>query len=92
MFGGGMSESGQKTLNLSEGENPVSLDMFSALLRFLYVDRTTKDVNVLIDLLQEANRLQLPRLITICEKNIEKEVDVDTVRGLSACFIHKTKY
>jgi len=59
MFQGGMMESSMDEIP----EDEIEPEVFRALLAYLYTDLVVKDVNIAIDLLQLANKLQLKRLM-----------------------------
>jgi hypothetical protein len=71
---GGMIEAQQRVVELQTDESTCRW-----LLRFLYTDRPcTSDINITVELLKLSAMIQLHRLVFLCSRFIEKELDIET--------------
>lgn len=73
----GMRESELGEVDLGEG---VEAGVFVHMLAFLYTDSLAGvDANTAIDLIAIADQFMLPRMKSICEIRIQKDIDPDNV-------------
>jgi hypothetical protein len=69
-----MAEAKSRCVSLDSDESTIKW-----LLRFLYTDQPcTVDINVTVELLKIGAMLQLSRLVFLCSRFIEKELDIET--------------
>ncbi|XP_065844848.1 rho-related protein racA-like [Oscarella lobularis] len=98
MFGGSFAESRTKEVEISS----TSLECFLALLEYLYTDHAPIEDTDSVGLLVVANQFCLPRLVTLCELYITKEVDrattnriaeadIDVIGLLLTCQMHNAR-
>eukprot|EP00118_Oscarella_pearsei_P021081 m.234370 g.234370 ORF g.234370 m.234370 type:complete len:468 (+) comp40109_c0_seq16:1043-2446(+) len=98
MFGGSFAESQSKGVEITG----TSLECFLALLEYLYTDHAPVEETDSVGLLVLANRFCLPRLVTLCELYIPKEVDratanciaeadIDVIGLLLTCQMHNAR-